>query len=176
MATFVAGIEAIRDETVPDMLRNLSGLLTRDPDTLTRLGEVAAGRPLEPGETVDFDLDQETVGRLLATVAEWSAASLDEKGAIKRTAGAAEAYANALRDKLGQLDQERRQRNSLGGQRGAQTRREKAAEWQVKAVERAKDLLANGAFSPRDVTGILAKQFRKNPSTVLRLLKKAGVK
>lgn len=175
MGTFSAGIEVIRDDTVPEMLRNLSGLLTHDPETIARLSEVAAGRPLLPGERVEFEIDQVTVGRLLRRVADWGAASMSEKGAIKSTASQAEALALTFKGELNRLDQERRARNSLGGKRSAKTRRMAAAEaWQVTAIERAREL--QKTRNKRDIASIVAKQFGKTAGTVRRVLKNAGVK
>lgn len=73
----VAGLEVIKDDSIPSLMRNLAGLLTKDPKTLKRLGRVAAGRPLKSHEIVEFDLDLETVGRLIAKMADWGEKSLE---------------------------------------------------------------------------------------------------
>jgi len=62
-----------------------------------------------------------------------------------------------------------------GAKKAAESRASDAAVWQEGCIQKARSLLKDGR-TPRELAGILAKQYRKSPQQVNAVLKKAKVK
>jgi hypothetical protein len=64
---------------------------------------------------------------------------------------------------------------SRGGKKAGEEKRDEAAIWHGKCVDKARQMLANGA-KRRDLASMLAPGFKKTPRQVRDVLKKAEVK
>jgi hypothetical protein len=108
------------------------------------------------------DVANELAARLMLKRGHFDEALEGDLNAAERRASELDSVSRLQRDGATQRGR------SLGGKGKAEVTREKYA-------ARAHKLLAQGA-DPRSIVGILAELFHRNPTTIRRALKKAGIR
>lgn len=162
---------------MPKILRSVAGVLRGDEETLGYVAWLANGRALEAGETVSFEIDIATIGRILELVAEWSEALTDQTKAMASTNEAAEKLVLLLRHEREKWQAPR----IVGARASAAVRRDKRSEFEDAVVSEARRFLAAG--HPRhEIASKIAKNLSSRGAThdsvvrrVRAVLKKSGI-